>query len=551
MVALKMLQSSRRRTQGLVGPLDGKDANKGPWPSSNLHGRRPARGSHRPTVLAVLCITLLLISMDNTVLNIALPSIVRDLGANSSQLQWAVDAYALLFAGLLLSLGALGDRLGRKWVFLGGLAIFGGGSAFAAWSQSPAMLIAARATMGIGAAALMPGTLSILTNVFTGEGERARAIGIWSGTAGLGIAIGPMLGGLLLSHFWWGSVFLINVPIVIVGLFAGMWLLPNSRKASAGRPDPIGAALSIIGLALVIWGVIEAPNRGWASPMILAAIVGGVFVLSGFVLWERQNSDPMLPLSFFRDRRYSVAISILCLALFALFGMFFLITQFLQFVLGYSPLAAGVRVAPIALTVLVIAPLAVIAARRIGAKAVVVSGLAIVAVGLGLLSQSSAQTTYADCILAFVLMGIGVALTMSPATASVMGSVPAEEAGVGSATNDTAMQVGGALGVGVLGTALAFRYKDILGPQLAHAHVPEYVRSIIQGSLGGALAVAHRAPPALGHELSSHARSAFVSGMDLALVIATAVAAGSALVALAFLPNRALGRSKGKERRGG
>ena len=300
--------------------------------------------------LAVLCVTLLLISLDTTVLNVALPTIVRSLGASSSQLQWMVDAYAVVFAGLLLSLGALGDRIGRKWVFMAGLVVFAGGSAFAAWSGSPDRLTLARAVMGVGAAALMPCTLSILTNVFTGEKDRAGAIGIWSGTSGIGVALGPILGGVLLAHFWWGSVFLVNVPIALIGLVAAIWLVPDSKNPASTRPDPVGAGLSMLGLGTLAVG----DHRGPGPRLVLAAHRGRT---GGSAhrhrLLRRHGSDGStircLPLRFFSSRRYSVAISALALVLFALLGMFFLMTQYLQFVLGYSPLEAGVRIAPVAL----------------------------------------------------------------------------------------------------------------------------------------------------------------------------------------------------------
>lgn len=495
------------------------------------------RTRHRWATLAVLCVTLLLISLDNTVLNVALPTIVRSLGASSSQLQWMVDAYAVVFAGLLLSLGALGDRVGRKWVFMGGLVVFGGGSAFAAWSASPDRLTLARAVMGIGAAALMPCTLSILTNVFTREEDRARAIGIWSGTTGLGVALGPILGGLLLAHFWWGSVFLVNVPVAAIGLIAAIWLVPNSKNPACARPDPLGAGLSMLGLGLLLWGIIEAPGRGWSSPLIVGALVGSSAVIAGFVLWERHIDHPMLPLHFFAQRRYSVAIAALALVLFALLGMFFLMTQYLQFALGYSPVEAGVRVAPVAVVLLIIAPFSVVAARRIGTKFVVASGMGLIAVGLGVLSTTTVTGTYSDCIGPFAILGVGVALALAPSTESVMGSLPIEEAGVGSATNDTAMQVGGALGVGVLGTALTLRYQHQLAPALAHAGLPASVDKLIESSLGAALAVADQAPKREGAILASLARQAFVSGMDLGLIIAAVVVGLAAVLVLVLLPN--------------
>jgi EmrB/QacA subfamily drug resistance transporter len=485
----------------------------------------------------VLCVTLLLISLDNTVLNVALPTIAHTLGASSSQMQWMVDAYAVIFAGLLLSLGALGDRAGRKWVFIGGLVVFGGGSAFAAWSPTPDVLTVARAIMGVGAAALMPCTLSILTNVFTTERDRVRAIGIWSGTTGIGVALGPILGGVLLAHFWWGSVFLVNVPIAVLGIIGAIWLVPNSKNPSSLRPDPIGAFLSMLGLGLLLWGIIEAPGRGWSSLAIVGSLAAALVLVVAFIVWERRIDHAMLPLRFFASRRYSVAISALALVLFALLGMFFLFTQYLQFDLGYSPLEAGIRIIPVAAALLVIAPLSVLVARKIGTRAVVATGLALVAVAFGLLSRTSVTGTYKDCLVPFVIIGVGVALSLAPCTESVMGSLPRSQAGVGSATNDTAMQLGGALGVGVLGTVLNLRYQHLMAHAVARANVPAPIEKLIDSSLGAALAVAHRAPKDLGDQLASVARRAFVSGMDEALLIATVVVGVAALVIAVMLPN--------------
>ena len=364
-----------------------------PVPSEARRSAGRARGRHRWLTLIVLCATSLLVSLDTTVLNAALPSIVRHLGATTSQLQWIVDAYAVVFAGFLLSMGALGDRLGRKWLFMAGLLVFGAGSAFAAYSGSADRLTAARAIMGVGAAALMPGTLSILTNVFTQPRERVRAIGIWSGATGLGVAIGPILGGYLVTHYWWGSVFLVNVPVVVIGVIAAIWLVPNSSDANGSRADPVGAVLSLVGLGTLLWAVIEAPGRGWSSAPIVGSLAASVTILGSFVLWERHTDHPLLPLRFFRSRRYSVAISALALTLFALLGMFFLMTQYLQSVLGYSALAAGFRIAPVALALLIVAPVSVLLARLVGTKIVVAGGLALVALGLGLLSTTSADGT--------------------------------------------------------------------------------------------------------------------------------------------------------------
>jgi EmrB/QacA subfamily drug resistance transporter len=490
----------------------------------------------RWATLSILCVTLLLVSLDLTVLNVALPSIVRGLHATSSQLQWIVDAYAVAFAGLLLTLGALGDRVGRKWVFLAGLAVFAAGSAFSAFSGSVGWLTAGRAVMGIGAAALMPCTLSILTNVFSTDRDRGRAIGIWSATAGLGVAIGPILGGFLLVHYWWGSVFLINVPVAVLAGLAAIFLVPNSRSARAKKPDPVGALLSVAGFGVLLWAIIEAPGRTWSAPPIIGALAASAALIAGFIAWERRRADPMLPVSFFANRRYSAAIASLALVIFALLGLLFLMTQYLQFVLGFSAFRAGLAIAPVALVLLITAPFSAVLARKIGTKSVIVPGLLLIAAGLGFLSQTRMGGGYRWCLPFFLLIGCGVGLALAPSTDSVMGSVPKDEAGVGSATSDTSMQVGGALGVAVLGTALNLRYQHLMTALIGQHAVPQAIRDVILGSLGGALQVAARIPGPTGAALASAARQSFLSGMDLALLIGSIVVAAAAALVLLALP---------------
>ncbi len=489
-------------------------------------------------ILAVLCVSLLVVSLDNTILNVALPDIVRSMQASSSELQWIVDAYAIVFAGLLLVAGSLGDRLGRKWVFMAGLAIFATGSAFSAFSSTPDHLIAARACMGIGAAAIMPSTLSILTNVFTTDHDRSRAIGIWSATTGLGVAIGPIVGGWLLAHYWWGAVFLVNVPIALAGVVAALWLVPNSKDPSSKPSDPVGAGLSVLGLGLLLWGIIEAPERSWTSPLVLGADGAAVIVLVGFVLWERRSSHPMLQLSFFRSRRFSVAIGGMAMVIFALMGGLFLLTQYLQFSLGYTALQTGLRVAPIAAVLIVAAPLSSLLVRLVGTKPVVFTGMALIALGFALLSGVTVRSNYLDVLPAFFLMGTGTGLAFAPCTESVMGSLPLDQAGVGAATNSAALQIGGALGVGVLGSLLNTRYQDQVAPALAHQAVPSSVLQLITGSLGGALAVGQHVGGRLGAELAAVARLAFVSGLGLAVTVGAVVVGVAAVVVLALLPNR-------------
>ncbi len=504
-------------------------------------GPSPARW----LALAVLCVSLLMVTLDNTVLNVALPTLERDLHATTTELQWIVDAYVVVFAGLLLVMGSLADRIGRKRVFLAGLAAFAAGSAWAAFSGSVGYLIAARASMGIGGAMMMPATLAIITDMFRDPAERQRAIGMWAGTSGVGIALGPIVGGLLLTHFWWGSVFLINVPVAVLGAACALPLIPDSKNPAALPPDLAGALLSIAGLGLVLWSLIEAPVRGWSSSLTIGAGAGGLAVLAVFVLWERASSHPMLNLGFFRHRRFSAAVGSVGLATFGLFSTLFVMTQFLQFSLGYSPLQAGIRVLPAAGAIAVVAPLSTVLVRVVGTKITVAAGLLVVAGGLTQLSTASATTTFTDVLAGLILLGVGAGLIIPSATESVMGSLPSAHVGVGSATNGTFLQTGGALGVAVIGSLLNTRYQDQITSGLAHSPVPvpHSIMQTILGSVGGALDVAARLPGPFGAELARLARSAFASGMDLGLTTGAFVVGAGCLIALIALPSR--GRSAG------
>jgi EmrB/QacA subfamily drug resistance transporter len=488
--------------------------------------------------LAVLCVALLIVNLDNTVLNVALPTLVRNLRATDTELQWIVDSYVIVFAGLLLVMGSLADRVGRKRVFLAGLAAFAVGSGWAAFSGSVGVLIAARASMGIGSAMMMPSTLSIITDAFRDPAERQRAIGVWAGTSGLGVALGPIVGGLLLAHFWWGSVFLINVPIALAGLACAVPLVPDSRNPATLRPDIVGAGLSIIGLGLLLWAIIEAPVRGWTSARVIEAGLFGLSVLTLFMVWEVVTTHPMLDLSFFRRRRFSGAIAPVGLVTFGMFGSLFMLTQFLQFQLGYTPLQAGVRVIPAAASIVVVAPLSALAVRLAGSKLTMAAGLLMTGAGLWQISGATMATTYVDTLPGVIMLGVGAGLAMPCATASVMGSLPREHTGVGSATNGTFLQVGGALGVAVIGSLLSTRYQGVMTGALTGYHLPGSVMHTINGSVGGALAVAGHVGGTAGAMLAHLARTAFLSGMDLGLRTAAAVAATGGLVALVALPSR-------------
>ena len=490
-------------------------------------------------MLAVLCVAVLVVNIDGTILNVALPTLVRELHASSSQLQWIVDMYAMVFAGLLLVGGSLADRFGRKRLFLLGFMVFGTGSLGAALSGSVGMLIAWRGVMGAGAALTIPAGLSILDNVFRDPAERARAVGIWGGTIGVGLALGPLAGGLLLASFWWGSVFFVNVPVLVAGGIAAVRLLPESRNTDALEPDPVGSLLSIVGLGLLLWAIIEAPTKGWTSPAVIAVGVAGLAVLGAFVAWEARSSHPMLKLGFFRSRRFSAAVTAVALGLFSLFGAVFVLTQFLQFDLGFTPLEAGVRILPTAALIAAVAPLSTLLVRWIGSKLTAAAGLAAVTGGLWHISAvSSAGATYGDVLPGMLLLGLGAGLLMPTAADAVLGAVPRRDAGVGSATYVVAIQVGGALGVAVLGSILSTRYQDRITDVLASHQVPAAVLHTITGSLGGALGVASVVGGATGAALAGAARSAFMSGAHESLAVGAIVAAVGGLIALFALPSR-------------
>ena len=495
--------------------------------------------SRRWLALGVLCVSVLMVNLDNTVLNVALPTLVRVLHASLTQLQWIVDCYIIVYAGLVLGAGSLADRIGRKRTFLVGLVVFAVGSAWAAFSGSVGMLIAARACMGVGGALMMPSTLSIVTDMFRNGGERQRAIALWAGAGAAGGALGPIVGGLLLSRFWWGSVFLINVPIAAVGVACAISLVPDSKKAAALRPDLAGACLSVAGLGLLLWAVIEAPLLGWVSGLVIGAGLGALAILGVFVAWERASSHPMLRLEFFASRRFSVAISSTGLANFALYGALFLVTQFLQFDLAYTPLQAGLRILPAAAAVVIVSPGTAVVVRLAGTKFTVTAGLLLIAAGLGADSGLTATSDYGDVVLGMVLLGVGAGLAIPAAIASAMGSLPPGDTGVGSATNGTFMQAGGALGVAVIGSLLATRYQGHMTAALAPYRIPHAIHNTILGSIGGALDVAARLGGTLGTHLAHAARSAFLSGADLGLRTTAVITLSGCLIALTALPARA------------
>lgn len=488
--------------------------------------------------LATLCLSLLIIVMDNTILNVAIPSLVTDLGASNTELQWIIDGYVLVFAGLLLTTGSLGDRFGRKRALRLGIVIFGLGSTLSALSGSPMQLILSRAFMGIGGAFIMPSTLSILTNVFRDPKERGRAIAIWAGFAGLGVAIGPVTGGLLLEHFSWSSVFWVNIPIGITALVAGYFFVPDSRDPTAPRVDVPGAALSIVGLGSLLFGIIEGPSQGWASPEVAIGFTVGLASLGAFLLWEQHTPTPMLDLSFFANPRFSAANGAITITFFSLFGSMFLMTQYWQLVHGYTPLQAGVRIIPHAATMMLVAPLSARLVERAGTKRIVTLGLSIIAGSLVALSFIDVNSSYPRVIGNFMVMSVGMALTMAPATESIMGSLPPTKAGVGAAMNDTTRQVGGALGVAVIGSLVTSVYSNRVESLAGRFSLNADTVAAAKASLGEALDTA----PSLGERAGAFTlavREGFVDAFSYGLRMSAGLMVVAAVIAYRYLPARA------------
>jgi EmrB/QacA subfamily drug resistance transporter len=491
--------------------------------------------ARRWQALGVLALSLLVITMGNTILNVGLPTIRADLDASSSQLQWIVDSYLLVFAGLLLAAGSLGDRFGRKRALVAGLITFGVGSILAALSETSTALIASRGLMGLGAAGIMPTTLSILTNIFPSN-ERPKAIAAWAAVSGLGIAVGPISGGFLMEHFAWNSIFLINLPVVAVCLAGALVLVPNSRDPDSPRIDLPGAVLSIAGLSAIVWALIEAPERGWGEPMILTAFAAGAAIIAAFIAWERHTDHPMLDVRVFRNLRFSAASVSITFVFFALMGVMYFLTTYLQSVLGYSALEAGTATLPIAAGMILASKVSVSLTRRLGTKFSVASGLATVAGSLVMIAMFDADTTGLQIAMALGTMGQGIGLAMSPATDAIMSALPRAKAGIGSAMNDVVREVGGTLGIAILGSLLTSSYGS--GMDDAVAGLPSEASEAATDSVGGAHEVAAQLGGGAGAKLADVANSAFVDAMATTATLAAAAAVIGALIALAFLPSR-------------
>jgi EmrB/QacA subfamily drug resistance transporter len=495
----------------------------------------------RPLILASLLLAAFAINLDTTIVNVALPSLVRELGASTTQLEWIVDAYNLIFAALVLGTGNLGDRLGRKGVLLAGLGVFGAATVAGGLGGSPGALIAARAAMGLGAALIFPATLSLLTNVFTERRERARAIGLWGATAGVGIAAGPIVGGWLLERFSWPSVFFALAPVAALAGVLVAVSVPTSRDPEAPPADRAGLVLSTTAMAVLIYTIIEAPNYGWAAARSIGGLAVAGVLLVAFVAWERRARAPMLDVGLFRNLRFSAASGAVTITFFSLMGFIFLVTLYMQFLKGYGPLSTGLRILPVAITVGITSVAGTSLAVRAGTKLVVAGGLASLAAGLAWVSSVSASTNYLTIALQMLLLGSGIGLTSAPATESIMGAVSLAKAGVGSAINDATRILGATLGVAVIGSVYASLYAGRLNSALT-AQLPEAVASGAHRSVGGAFTAAAQldatGQTGLARTLRDAASTAFFAGFGTACLVAAGIATIGAILAAALIPGQ-------------
>ena len=494
---------------------------------------------HKPLILISLLLAALVINLDTTIVNVALPTLVRELHASNSQLQWVVDAFNLLFAGSVLAVGSLSDRFGRKGMLLAGLSVFGLASLAGGLTDSTGALIAARSVMGVGAAMVFPSTLSLISNVFTERRERARAIGLWGAITGAAIALGPIVGGWLLQAFDWRSIFFAMTPIAaIAGVLVARYV-PTSRDPHAPRTDRAGFALSTAMVGLLVYTIIEAPNHGWGSARTLSSLALTAVLAAAFVAWERRTEQPMLDLSLFGNPRFTAASASVAISFFALSGFIFLITQYFQFLKSYGPLSTGVRLLPVATCVAISSILGAKLAIRVGTKLVVASGLLSMAGFYLWVTTASASTGYGTIAAQMVILGTGMGLTSAPATEAIMGVVPRAKAGVGSAVNDTTRLLGGTLGVAVIGSVYASLFANRLTAALP-AGLPTAVTRPVHASVGAALTAASKlgsaGHPVLGSAVHDAASAAFLHGFHAANYLAAGVAAAGAVVALALLP---------------
>ena len=521
----------------MVGLLDEMEETSG-WQGRGEAGGHGAR--RRWLILVVLCLSVFLVVVDNTIVNVALPTLNRHLGASITSLQWIVDAYSLAFAGLLLAGGGIGDRLGRKGTMQIGLLFFGVFSVAAAASHSTGALITSRALMGVAAAFIFPASLAILTSVFPDPSERQKALGVWGATSGIAVAFGPIVGGALLEHFWYGSIFLVNVPIVVVTVVLGQVLIPHLPRIS-GRPfDLRGVVVSTVGVTTLVLAIIEGPQWGWTATGTLVCFVVAAVLLASFVRMELRTEAPLLDVRVFRIPRFSGGAISISVAFYCLFGFIFLITQYFQFVKGYSTLSAGVHTLPFAIVAAVCTPLAAVLALRIGSRIVVTAGLLLMGAGLLVAAFNSTATTsfWGPILLSMVLLALGLSSITAPTAEAVMGSVPDEQRGAAAGVNNTTRELGGTLGVAVFGSIFASSYAPKIINAFGPLPIPAGPKAESHQSVAAAIAVVGHAPRTVRPALDSMVFTAFHSGLEVACIAGAGVALLGALAAFGLMPGR-------------
>jgi EmrB/QacA subfamily drug resistance transporter len=509
------------------------------------YGIDPHVYGRRWLILGVLCLSLVLVVAAVSSVNVAIPSIRQQLEPSDTQLLWIVDIYAVVFAGLLLPAGALGDRYGRRGALQIGLVIFGIASVLSSQAGSPTVLLAFRCLMGVGAALIMPSTLSLLTSVFPPH-ERPKAIAVWTGFAGAGGVIGTLLGGLVLTHFWWGSVFFVSVPIALIAVVMVTLVCPTSKESHEVPLDPPGALLSVVGFGSLLYGIIEGPEKGWFSAHSIVAFALCVVAFTTFIRWERRTAHPMLDVRFFSIPRFGAGALGVTFTFFAMFAMFFVLAQYLQSVRGYSPLKSGVCTLPFAITMIAISPRGAALAAKFDPRKVIVAGLAIMPIGLMLMSAVDAESPYLLVAVSLVVLAAGPALAIPSLSTGIVLSLPMDKAGVGSAVNDTTREVGGAVGIAVIGSILAAQYRDGIKPLLAQ--LPPEVAATARdgvGALGGLVQQAPNIPELAGQtdnlrQLLHVAQSSFVDGMQTGMRVSAAVVVIVMLIVWRWYPSGAL-----------
>ena len=488
-------------------------------------------------VLAVLCFTILLISLDQTVLNIALPTLVKDLHPTNSGLEWIIDSYTLTQAVLLIASGALGDRFGRRRMFIIGSALFGGGSLGCALVHSTWPLVAMRVLTGLGAAALMPATLAIIVETFEGH-HRARAIGIWAGIGGIGGAAGPLVGGLLLHHFWWGSVFLINVPIAAIAIIGALFAITETLADDPAPLDPVAVVLSAAGLTALTYALIVAPNKHWSSHVVLGSLAAAAILLNAFISWDSRRDDQLIDFGLFSNAGFSVGIAAVSSMFFAMFGVSFLLSQYIQFVQGASVLSVGFRFVPMALGSVIASNLSSRLAHRFGLRRVVLSGMTSVIAGLALFSSMSTTSGALIVSIAFTCVGVGMGLSIAPASNVVVSVLPTDKIGVGSGLRSMVQWLGGSFAVAIVGTVATSHYRSQVNAayKTTLRGVPQADRGAISEQIGRAVLSVQHLPARLAGQVTDVTNHAFVGGLRIATLIGLAVVTSATVGVATFLP---------------